>query len=92
MFALLRRIITYHWFSTLLLMTLFALVFGVMTVNIYELAKANLSLIARYGSTALADGALQQFLGLVLCGFVASIAYTLIKACERVLVRRILED
>lgn len=92
MFALLRRIITYHWFSTLLLMTLFALVFGVMTVNIYELTKANLSLIARYGATALADGALLQFLGLVLCGFVASIAYALIKACERVLVRRILED
>lgn len=91
MFALLRRIITYHWFSTLLLMTLFALVFGVMTVNNYELAKANLSLIARYGLTALADGAVQQFLGLAVCGFLASVAYVLIKACERVLVGRLLE-
>ncbi|MFO1100487.1 MAG: hypothetical protein U1E81_20070 [Xanthobacteraceae bacterium] len=63
-------------------MTLFTLVFGVMTVNIYELASQPV-LIARCGSTALADGASQQFLGLVLCGFVASIAYALIKAGMR---------
>jgi len=45
---------------TFLLMGLFFLLFGVMTVNIFVLLKANIDLYLDYGTMVLADGALLQ--------------------------------
>jgi hypothetical protein len=86
----LKRILTFHWLSTLLLMALFALVFGLSTLNLFIMVEANFSLIARHGSMALLDGGLRQLGELAGYGLVALAAYLLLKACEKVLVERIL--
>lgn len=90
MFGALQRILTFHWLITLVLMALLALVFGLMSFNQFMLLQANFALIAHHGAMALLEGALQQLLELVASGFVAVVCYVLIKACERVLVERIL--
>ncbi len=87
----LRRILTFHWLSTLLLMALFALVFGLSTLNLFVLLEANFTLIARNGVMALLDGGLRQLGELAGYGLVALATYVLLKACEKVLVERILD-
>lgn len=87
----LKRILTFHWLSTLLLMALFALVFGLSTLNLFVLLEANFALIARNGSMALLDGGLRQLGELAGYGMLALAAYLLLKACEKVLVERILD-
>ena len=90
MFGLLKRILTFHWTTTLLLMALLALVFGLMTLNLFVLVQANFSLITQHGAMALMDGGLAQLVELVGYGVVAIVCYVLIKACEHVLVDRVL--
>ncbi len=90
MFGFLKRILTFHWATTLLLMALFALVFGLTTLNLFVLVQASFSLILRHGVMALMDGGLAQIVELSVYGFVAIVSYVLIKACEHVLVERIL--
>jgi hypothetical protein len=87
----LKRILTFHWLSTLLLMALFALVFGLATLNLFVLVEANFTLIARHGSMALLDGGLRQLVELSGYGLVALAAYALFKACEKVLAERVLD-
>lgn len=89
MFSLLRRILTFHWLTTLLLMALFGLVFGLTTLNLFVLVQANFSLIARHGVMALLDGGLLQLAELTGYGLAAIVCYVLIKACEHGLVERI---
>lgn len=90
MFGLLKRILTFHWATTLLLMAFLALVFGLTTLNLFVLVQASFSLILRHGVMALMDGGLVQIVELSAYGFVAIVSYVLIKACEHVLVERIL--
>ncbi|MEZ5787301.1 MAG: hypothetical protein R3D62_12735 [Xanthobacteraceae bacterium] len=89
MFSLLRRVLKFHWLTTLMLMALFGLVFGLTTLNLFVLVQANFSLIARHGAMALLDGGLLQLVELTVYGLVAVVSYVLIKACEHVLVERI---
>jgi hypothetical protein len=90
MFAVLRRILNYHWTVTLLLMALFGLVLGIVTLDLFMLVQANFSLIAEHGVMALLDGGLLQLAELTVLGFVALVSYVLIRACEEVLVAQIL--
>lgn len=84
------RILTAHWTLTLLIMMGAALIFGLSTLNLYTLVQANFSLIARHGSMALLEGGLLQMLELSAYGVVGVLAYVVVKACERVLVERLL--
>lgn len=90
MLGLLKQILRFHWGTTLLLLMLFALVFGLSTLNLFVLVQANFALIAHYGAMALMDGGLAQLAELVFYGVIAVVSYILIKACERLLVERIL--
>ncbi|TMH65349.1 MAG: hypothetical protein E6H55_02990, partial [Betaproteobacteria bacterium] len=49
-----------HRWLTFLLMGLFFLLFGAMTVNIFVMLKANIDLYLDYGTMVIADGALVQ--------------------------------
>lgn len=90
MFAVLRRILTFHWAVTLLLMAAFALVLGLVTLDLFMLVQANFALIAEHGTMALFDGGLWQILELMWLGLVALVCFVLARACEEVLIRHIL--
>ena len=89
MFQLLKRILRFHWFTTLLLMGVFALMFGLVSLNIIVMLHANFELIARHGAMALMDGALRQLVELVAYGYLSLVFYILFKAAERALTDRI---
>jgi hypothetical protein len=86
----LKPMMTFHWLSTLVLMGLFALGFGLVSLNLVVMLSANFDLIAVHGAMALLDGALRQLVELVVYGYLAVIFYVLLKSCERVLVEQIL--
>ena len=71
---------------TFFLMGVSFLLFGVMTVNIFVLLKANIDLYLAYGRMVIADGALRQLTELIGFGYLSMIFYVLFKACEHVLV------
>jgi hypothetical protein len=74
---------------TFLLMGVFFLLFGVLTVNIFVLLKANIDLYVDYGAMVIADGALLQLAELIGYGYLSLLFYVLFKACEHVLVTRL---
>jgi hypothetical protein len=82
-------LLNYHPLLTLFLMGLFGLGFGLVSINIFAMLHANFGLIARHGAMALVDGALLQMIELVLYGYLALVFYVLLKACEFILVRRL---
>lgn len=85
-----------NWLTRHLLLTFFiamgaALMFGLTSYNIFFLLKANITLVVDYGMMALIDGALKELIILFLYGIVSLAAYVLLKACEKVLVDRLLK-
>lgn len=88
--SFLVRLLTCHWLVTLLLMGLCGLAFGLLTINLYALLQANLTLLATHGAAAVMEGALLQLGELLLSGYLAVGAYILFKACEHVLVKKLL--
>jgi len=60
--------------------------FGAGTFNLFLLLRANTALIVDHGWQALADGAAQQFVELVVTGMLSVAAWVVFKACEHRLV------
>ena len=75
--------------ATFLLMGAFFLLFGFNSINLYELLKANISLIVAYGMMAIADGALRQLVGILGAMLLTVLFFALFAVCERVLVNRL---
>ncbi len=90
MLRILQPVLKFHWLTTLALMGLFALGFGLATLNLFMMLSANFNLIAVHGAMALFDGALLQLIELFVYGYLAVIFYVLLKSCEQVLVEHIL--
>ena len=80
-----------HPLPTFLIMMCAARIFGLTSYNIFFLLKANIALVVDYGVMALFDGALKELLVLFLFGVVSLAAYILLKACEKVLVDKLLK-
>lgn len=74
---------------TFFLMGVSFLLFGVMTLNIFVLLKANIDLYVTYGRMVIADGALLQLAELIGFGYLSMLFYVLFKACEYVLVAQV---
>jgi hypothetical protein len=89
MATLIRRVLTFHWVTTLILMGVFALSFGLTSLNLFMVLHANLELIAAHGIMALRDGALAQLAELIGYGYLSVISFVLFKACEKVLIEYI---
>jgi len=65
--------------------------FGVGTLNLFMLFRANAELFAGYGWQAVLDGGLQQLIELLLTGYLSLACYLVFKACEFALVRQLAE-
>lgn len=74
---------------TFLLMGIFFLLFGLTSVNLFVLLKANIDLFIEYGAMVIADGALEQLIDLLGSVYLSIVFYLLFKVCERVLVDRL---
>jgi hypothetical protein len=66
--------------------------FGIGTVNLASLLKANLDLVLKYGAQALMDGAASQLLQLLWNAYMAMAFYVVFKACEYRLVHGLSEN
>jgi hypothetical protein len=69
-----------------LLMGLFFFLFGVTSLNLVHLFKANIELILDYGWMALADGAAVQLAQLLGFGYLSAALFVGFKVCEKLLV------
>ena len=76
-----RVVLTRRWLTFVTMCVSFA-AFGASTVNLFNMFRANVRLIADYGFMALADGAARQFVELLLTLVAGMVAYIIFKACE----------
>ena len=87
----LRKILTFHPLLTLIIMCICALIFFFSSFNLFFTVKANFTVIWEHGREVLFDGALQQFFELWGYMLITACAYIVLKACEKVLVERVLK-
>ena len=78
-----------HPLLTFVLMGAFFLLFGVLSVNLFFLLKANITLFIRYGLSVIDDGALDQLLELLGQLFLCVLCFVLFAISERILVKRL---
>jgi hypothetical protein len=90
--AWLQRVVFARAWLTFIVLVVSFLVFGAGTYNLFLVLKANLALIAEYGMQALADGAAQQLLELLVTALLSMAAYVVFKACEHSLVHRLYDS
>jgi hypothetical protein len=75
---------------TFLLMGAFFLLFGLSSVNLFVVLKANIDLFVQYGAMVIDDGALQQFVEIVGSCYLSMVFYVCFKLCERILTERLI--
>ena len=79
-----RVVLTRPWL-TFVVMGLAFCCFGMVTLNLLHLVRANADLIIDNGVMALADGGARQLVELVANGYLAMLAYVVMKTCEHAL-------
>lgn len=83
------RYLKNHRWLTFVLMGLAFFLFGMFSLNLIFLLKSNIDLFVQYGTMVIDDGALRQLIELILNGYLSLAFYLLFKACERLLVEKI---
>jgi len=86
-----RRVVLARRWLTFVMLAASFLVFGLGTLNLIFVLKANLELIGEAGTMALADGAALQLLEILVTTAVSMAAYVIFKACEQRLVRGLID-
>jgi len=81
-----HRIVLKRLWLSFIVMVLAFFAFGIGTLNLFYLLRANGNLLVDNGWQALMDGGAQQLAELLLNGFVGMAAYVVFKACEHRLV------
>jgi len=76
-----RVVLSRRW-ATFLVLGLSFLAFGAGSLNLFYVAKANLTLLLDNGWMAVMDGGGQQLLEVVLTAYLSMAAYVVFKACE----------
>jgi hypothetical protein len=79
-----RVVLTRPWL-TFIVMGLAFFCFGIVSLNLLHLLRANAELILDNGVMALADGGARQLVVLIVNGYVAMLAYVVLKTCEHTL-------
>ena len=74
---------------TFALMGICFVMFGVTSINLFFLLKANISLFIEYGLMVIDDGALDQLFELLGMAYLSMMFYIIFKVCERILVERL---
>ncbi|WP_418320050.1 hypothetical protein [Piscinibacter sakaiensis] len=85
----LYRVLSRHWWLSLLLMGISFVCFGLASLNLLQMLGANLSFLARHGIDAVREGGLLQLLELVVSGYAAAVFYIFFRLCEKALVDRL---
>jgi hypothetical protein len=76
-----RVVLSRLWLSYVV-MSLAFFAFGIGTLNLFFLLRANGNLLLDHGWQAVVDGGAMQFAELLVSGFTAMAAYVVFKACE----------
>jgi hypothetical protein len=79
-----------HVLLTYVLMGTFFMLFGVTSVNLYFLLKANISLFIEYGAMVIDDGALRQLIELLGMVLLSIAFFFFFAVCERILIKRLM--
>ena len=79
-----RVVLSRRWL-TFIVMGLAFFCFGMVTLNLLHLVRANADLIIDNGVMALADGGARQLIELLVDGYAAMLAYVILKTCEHTL-------
>ena len=77
-----QRVVLSRAWLTFLVMGLAFFIFGVATLNLFMLLKANTDLLRQYGWQAVMDGGMRQLVELLLTGYGSLAFYLVFKACE----------
>ena len=80
-----QRVVLARPWLTFVVMGLAFFCFGVVSLNLLHLLRANAELILDNGVMALADGGGLQLVELVVNGYIAMLAYVVLKTCEHAL-------
>jgi hypothetical protein len=83
------RLLSRRWWVALLVMGLSFVLFGLASLNLIGVLRANLAFLLRHGADAVRDGGLLQLLELAAYGYAAAACYVVFKLCEKALVERI---
>jgi hypothetical protein len=81
-----------HFMAAFIVMGLAFIGFGLVSLNLLYLIRANAELVLQHGAMALLDGALQQLLELFGLGFSGLAMYLIFKVCEHILVEKLLNQ
>jgi hypothetical protein len=81
-----------HFIAAFVVMGLAFIGFGLASLNLIYLIRANAELVLQHGAMALVDGALQQSLELLGLGFSGLAMYLIFKMCEHILVEKLLKE
>lgn len=74
---------------TFVLLGVFFLLFGLTSINLFFLLKANITLFLDYGLMVIDDGALEQLAELLGSAYLSMLFWLLFRLCERVLIERL---
>ncbi|HSW07232.1 hypothetical protein [Aquabacterium sp.] len=77
-----HRVVLSRLWLTFIVMTLSFFAFGIGTLNLFYLLRANSSLLLDHGWQALMDGGAAQLVELLTNGLLGMAAYLVFKACE----------
>ena len=80
-----QRVVLARPWLTFVVMGLAFFCFGMVSLNLLHLLRANAALILDNGVMALADGGGLQLVELVVNGYIAMLAYVILKTCEHAL-------
>ena len=77
-----QRVILRRYWLCFLVMGLSFFAFGLGSLNLIYIFKANADLLFNHGWMALMDGGLAQLLEILFTGYASLVAYIVFKACE----------
>jgi hypothetical protein len=81
-----HRVVLSRPWLTFIVMGLGFFCFGVGSLNLFYILRANANFLIENGWMAVVDGGLWQLVQLLLNGYLAMVAYVVFKACEHALV------
>ena len=86
-----KRLLVHNVWLAFILMGASFLITGLISLNLIYLFHANIEFVIENGVMGLRDGGLLQFLELLVSGYLGMAFFVVFKACEKVVVDRVLD-
>src|SRR5262249_33318467 len=81
-----------HPFLTYVLMGALFIAFGITSIDLFFLLKANIRLYIEYGAMVIDDGALRQLAEIVAMAAISIACFIAFALCERILIKRLMAN